>query len=66
MAALNDSHIYVKESAVRALGDLGDVSALPKLECIAKSDNTLLELYGLTMRDVALEAIKKIHKRNKS
>jgi HEAT repeat protein len=61
--ALGDRSMDIKETAISALGELGDTRALPKLERIAEKDRTMIENYGLTIGDVAKEAIRKIHKK---
>ena len=63
--ALDDEESDVRESAILALGDLGDERALPTLKRIAEKDRTLIENYGLTVGDVAKKAIIKILKREK-
>jgi hypothetical protein len=65
IAALDDVNYSVRESAIRALGDLGDKRALPFLKGIADHDRILIENYGLTLSDVAKEAIVRINKREK-
>jgi bilin biosynthesis protein len=65
ITALNDEDSSVKESAIRALGDLGDDRALPTLKQIVDQDRTLIETYGLTLGDVAKHAIVNIHHREK-
>jgi len=62
VAALDDKNIDRKESAILALGVLGDTRALPKLEKIAAADKTLVEPVGRTIGNVAKEAIEKIQK----
>jgi HEAT repeat protein len=63
--ALDDEESDVRESAILALGDLGDERALPTLKRIAVKDRTLIENYGLTVGDVAKKAVIKILKREK-
>jgi hypothetical protein len=63
--ALDDEESDVRESAILALGDLGDERALPTLKRIAEKDRTLIENYGLTLGDVAKKAIVKILNREK-
>ncbi len=65
MTALDDEDSSVRESAILALGDLGDNRALPALKQIAEMDRTMIENYGRTLGDVAKEAIVNIHKREK-
>ncbi len=62
---LDDEDSSVRESAILALGDLGDNRALPALKRIAEMDRTMIENYGRTLGDVAKEAIVNIHKREK-
>jgi len=64
LAALDDESSYVRNIAIIALGDLGNPSALPKLEQIAESDKTEVDHGARTIGDVAKEAIEKIRKRN--
>lgn len=65
MIALDDEDSSVRESAILALGDLGDNRALPALKRISEMDRTMIENYGRTLGDVAKEAIVNIHKREK-
>jgi len=65
ISALDDEDCSVRESAIKALGDLGDKRAIPALKRIADRDRTLIETYGLTLGDVAKQAIVKILKREK-
>ncbi len=65
LTVLDDEDSSVRESAIIALGDLGDNRALPSLNRIAEQDRTLIENYGLTLGDVAKEAIVNIHRREK-
>ena len=65
ITALDDEDSSVRESAINALGDLGDIRAVPALKRIAEQDRTLIENYGLTLGDVAKEAIARILKREK-
>jgi HEAT repeat protein len=63
VAALDDESSYVRNIAIIALGNIGDMSVLPKLEQL-KSDKTLVDDYGRkTMGDMAQEAIDKILER---
>jgi hypothetical protein len=62
LTALDDEDCSVRESAIKALGDLGDNRALPALKRIAEQDRTMIENYGRTLGDVAKEAITKIPK----
>ena len=65
LIALDDEDSSVRESAIIALGELGDNRALSKLKRIAEQDRTMIENYGLTLGDVAKVAIGKIHNREK-
>ncbi len=65
ITALEDEDSDVRELRILALGDLGDNRALPLLQRIAEQDRTIIENYGLTLGDVAKEAIVNIHKNEK-
>jgi HEAT repeat protein len=59
VAALRDPHIEVRFWAAFALGELGDASALPSLEELARTDDGVLEGWG-TIRDEASAAVESI------
>ena len=63
VAAL-DNKTVDQDSTTKALGELGDVRALPRLEKIASSYEKLDGRYGFEKRTVVNEAIRSIQKEN--
>ena len=65
IAALRDSHPGVRVMAVRALMRINDVRALPALEEVARTDDTVIDDRPIyTMKDLAEDAIQDIRKNN--
>ena len=65
IAALRDSHPGVRVMAVRALMRINDVRALPALEEVARTDDTVIDERPIyTMKDLAEDAIQGIRKNN--
>lgn len=63
--SLHDSHADAREIAVRALKELNDVRALPALENLARTDQTVIDyIHSYTMKDLAEDAVKSIRKNN--
>jgi hypothetical protein len=63
--ALQDNHPAVREAGIRALMKIDDVRALPALEEIARTDQTVIDDRPIyTMKDLAEDAIKHIWKNN--
>jgi HEAT repeat protein len=65
IASLRDSHPGVRVMAIRALMRINDVQALPALEELARTDQTVIDERPIyTMQDLAEDAIKRIRKNN--
>jgi hypothetical protein len=63
--SLRDSHPAVRVMAIRALMRINDVRALPALEEIARTDQTVIDDRPIyTMKDLAEDAIRLIRKNN--
>ena len=65
VSALEDKTVD-QDFAIEALGVLGDIRALPKLEKIAASYKKLDGRYGFEKRTVITEAIRSIQKENQN
>lgn len=64
-ASLRDSHPAIREAGIRALMKINDVRALPGLEEIARTDETVIDDRPIyTMKDLAEDAVKHIRKSN--
>lgn len=64
-ASLRDSHPAVREMGIRALMKINDARALPALEEIARTDQTVIDDRPIyTMKDLAEDAIRLIRKNN--
>lgn len=65
IAALGDGNPRVREIGIRALMRINDVRALPTLEEIARTDQTVIDDRPIyTMKDLAEDAIKRIRRKN--
>jgi hypothetical protein len=64
-AALQDGNVTVREMGVLALISINDIRALPALEDLARTDQTVIDERPIyTMSDLAQDAIKLIRKNN--
>lgn len=63
--SLRDSNLEIRELSVCALKEINDVRALPALETLARTDQTVIDyMHSYTMKDLAEDAIKSIQKNN--
>lgn len=65
IVSLHDSNAGVREMGIRALIKINDIRALPALEELARTDQTVIDDRPVyTMRNLAEDAIKQIRKNN--
>jgi HEAT repeat protein len=65
IASLRDSEARVREIGIRALMKINDVRALPALQDLARTDQTVIDDRPIyTMKDLAEDAIRQIQKNN--
>ena len=65
IASLRDGNAGVREVGIRALMRINDARALPALEELARTDQTVIDDRPIyTMKDLAEDAIRQIRKNN--
>jgi HEAT repeat protein len=65
VTSLRDGNTGVRVLGIRALTKINDIRALPALEDLARTDQTVLDDRPIyTMKDMAEDAIKEIRKNN--